>query len=396
MRLRTRHKVVFACLRPAQHVLCRIKYGFRAKVYKGIKPPYIILSNHISLLDPLMVSLSFRHPVYFVASDFLFSNTLPSKAVQYLVSPISITKGNADVNTVRQIVSVVKQGGAVGLFPSGNTSYSGKEAYIVPSTYKLIKMLKVPVILYRTDGLYGADPRWGRSTRKGKSVGQVQAVLSAQVVADMSVEQLQDRVVSTLQSPDQLLAISQYKSAHHAEYLERALFWCPQCNSLESLHSHKDTISCRSCGYSAVYNSDLTLTVNGQGKQYRRISEWFYDQLEYVKQLDFSEWDTNTPIFGDEQDNIYYKPKGQTKQLIHDKVSTTMYVDRLVVGSVTLPISDIVSIAMQNRGRILVYTKDSTYMIMGQNRTNHYKYIVMHRHLLNKQLGEDNYELLGL
>ncbi len=396
MKIRFRHKATSAILRLPVKAMVKIRYGFSGKVYRGIKPPYIILFNHVSLLDPLQVVQSFRHPIYFVASDFIFNKTKGSRIMQYLVSPISITKGSADVQTVKDIMSIVKQGGAVGLFPAGNTTYSGHEPYIPPSTYKLVKKLKVPVVLYRTDGLYGVDPRWGRELRRGKATGQVQRVLTVAELASMTTDEIAKVVRDNLQTPDNRLALGTYRSKHHAEYLERALFWCPQCHSMHSMHSSGDTFSCTSCGFSAVYHSDLTFTTNNPQYNYRRVSHWFDAQKQYIQQFDISKFDTNTPIFSDEGDSLYYKAKYQQKELIQQNITTTMYTDRLVMGDTVLPIMDIQGIAMQNRGRILIYSGDNTYMLLGQDRTCHYKYLAMNIHLHNLATGENNYELLGL
>ncbi len=396
MKIKFRHKATFGILRLPIKAFVKIKYGFSGKTFTDIKPPYIILFNHVSLLDPVEVAHSFKHPIYYVASDFVFNGTVGSRIMKYLVSPIGINKGNTDVQAVKEIMSIIKQGGAVGLFPAGNTTYSGIEPCIPHATYKLVKKLKVPVVLYRTDGLYGVDPRWGRALRRGKATGQVQRVLSVEELSTMTFDDIATAVRGTLQTPDDRLALGTYRSKHRAEYLERALFWCPQCHSTHSLHSSGDTISCKQCGYSALYNSDLTFTTNNQEHAFRRVSDWFEAQKDFIKNYDISTIDDDTVIFSDSGDSLYLKPRRQPRQLLQDNVDITLYRDRVVIGDTVLNIADIHSMAIQNRNRLLINTQDNTYMILAQPRTCHYKYLAMHVHLRNIAMGEDNYELLGL
>ena len=64
-----------------------------------------------------------------------------------LVGTIPKAKVIPDIETVNDIVQVVRrQKGIIGLFPEGAQSWNGSTLPLVPSTAKLLKLLKVPVV----------------------------------------------------------------------------------------------------------------------------------------------------------------------------------------------------------------------------------------------------------
>ena len=67
-----RHRFVFFLLSPFFRLFLKIRYNFAAERYNGKKTANFILSNHVCTLDPFMVSMSFRAPIYFVTSEHIF------------------------------------------------------------------------------------------------------------------------------------------------------------------------------------------------------------------------------------------------------------------------------------------------------------------------------------
>lgn len=389
--------IIYRILRFIVRIYMRIKYGFKATKFRGLKGPYIVLINHVSILDPLMISLSFKDEIRFLASDIIFDGSLGSKFVQSIFRPISIAKGSSDAGSVKAILKAVKNGDIIGIFPSGNTTYSGRTSKTQPTTYKLIKKLNVPCVLYRTDGLYGVDPRWGKQTRKGKSMGEVKRVLMPDELSKMSVDEIKEVVDATLSTPMEFLSLSSYKSKASAEYLERVLYLCPDCGSISSLYSEKDTISCTKCGYSASYGTDLRLAKIKGEKDYDVVSDWFYDQLEFLKNVDLNNYESDEVIFSDEGTRVSTKGKCEKRKLICENVTLSLTKEKLCFGDDYIEIGNITNIAPQNRNTMIVYTASGvTYVFNGTARTNHYKYISFITHIKFITYGENKYGFLEL
>ena len=85
--LKFRHRVVRVVLGPPLHLYCRLAYGIRiTKFREQEKRPYLILMNHQTAFDQFFVGLAFRGPVYYVASEDLFSKGWVSSLIRWLAS----------------------------------------------------------------------------------------------------------------------------------------------------------------------------------------------------------------------------------------------------------------------------------------------------------------------
>lgn len=122
-----RHKFYFALLRPIARLLaCR--YNFKTKSVKlDKKQNYLILSNHQGFLDPAFVAITIKRPIYFVASDVLWSRKWYVRLLLHAFGPIGMRKGAVDISCIRTLCSVVKEGGTVALFPEGNRQWNVRQ-----------------------------------------------------------------------------------------------------------------------------------------------------------------------------------------------------------------------------------------------------------------------------
>ncbi|AKO93980.1 lysophospholipid acyltransferase family protein [Priestia filamentosa] len=117
-------------------------YGFARGVVKSILTPLfrveiigkenipkdagvIVCSNHISNFDPPVVGMTFPRPVYFMAKAELFK--VPGlKTLLPKIYAFPVKRGLSDRDALRKGISILKEGGALGLFPEGSRSKDGK------------------------------------------------------------------------------------------------------------------------------------------------------------------------------------------------------------------------------------------------------------------------------
>ncbi len=254
-----RHNIIANILKPGVHLFFKLFFGLDLTKYKlNNNQPYLILSNHIGAYDPIFISLSFNRPIYYVASDHLFRLSIVSKILKFCFAPIPISKTMIDVKSIRHIRSVASESGCIGLFPSGNGSFNGEEAYISPSIGKLVKLLNIPVILYNLQGLYFCTPRWAANHRKGKFTGTIVKHISVEEIKKFSSEQLSDIIIKNLKTSAydiQQTNMQPYKGRNASMFLERALYTCPECHSRNTMQSNNDIFYCKECNYSVKYNT---------------------------------------------------------------------------------------------------------------------------------------------
>lgn len=367
--VKKRHTFVFAFLRLILRPIFVIRYRYRAKKSGLPKGAYLILSNHQTAMDPFFLSMSFRFPVYFISSDDIF-NLKVSPLIRYLVAPIPKSKSLRDVVAMKNVFRVIKEGGAVGIFPEGNRTVSGGQWEMTDAVAKLAKAVKVPLVLYNLHGGYGTDPRWGHSLRKGKFRGGVKRVLSAEELASLSTEELFALIKEELRVNDTSSGVS-FKSRKRAEYIERALYLCPVCGSISSFVSRKYKFTCKKCGASSTYTPELA--VSPQIGEYRRIYEWFeWEREEIVTRVLAGESVGDNGILF--RESVKFQKK---KKLAGDRVCIDK--DNLVIsgeaGESVYPLCDIVAMTMVGKKKFNFYYDGKILQVKGDRRFCAIKYV---------------------
>lgn len=84
----------------------------------------ILCGNHKSLLDPLAAGLAVGRPVRFMGKKELFRVPLLNGIIRAL-GAFPVDRGNADMTAVRTSLSILKEGGVLGIFPQGGRETGG-------------------------------------------------------------------------------------------------------------------------------------------------------------------------------------------------------------------------------------------------------------------------------
>lgn len=85
----------------------------------------LIASNHISMLDPILLGATIGRPIRFMAKSSLFRIPLLHGLLN-LLGAFPINRGSADPASLRTAINSIKEGDAVGIYPQG-TRYKKKD-----------------------------------------------------------------------------------------------------------------------------------------------------------------------------------------------------------------------------------------------------------------------------
>ena len=368
--VKKRHAAVFAFLRFAMAPFLWLRYHYRAEKAPIRKGPCIVLSNHQATMDPFFISKAFPFQLYFYASDDLF-NLKVSPLIRYLAAPIPKSKSVADLKAVMISLRVLREGGAIGITPEGNRTLSGRQWEMGDSVAKLVKTAKVPLVLFNLCGGYGTDPRWGVKIRRGtKFVGRVRRILTPEEYAGMSDEELFGVIKNEL-DVDDTLSGERYKSRRRAEYIERALYMCPVCGSIGTIHSHGTGFCCTSCKTEAEYTEDLKISPPVGG--YSRIYEWYeWERQEIVRRILGGEKISDGDILFRESVKLQKKIKLPGNTVTLDK-------DSLMIsggGAETrYPLAEIDAITAVGKKKFNFYYKGKILQVKGGKRFCAIKYV---------------------
>ena len=122
--MKPRHKVIQAIAKIVLAPYCRWKYGITIDKFKEQEDrPYLILYNHQTAFDQFFVGISFKGPIYYLATEDIFSMGWVSSIIRFVVAPIPIKKQTTDVGAVMNCLRIAKEGGTICLAPEGNRTY---------------------------------------------------------------------------------------------------------------------------------------------------------------------------------------------------------------------------------------------------------------------------------
>ena len=108
--------IVRGILQPFFHLYFRVQRNGREHI--PAKGPCIIAANHRSFLDPFVIGIMLRRPVYFVAKKELFANRLQAWFLNSL-GAFPIDRGAGDAGAMDLAREIVERGDCVVIFPEG-------------------------------------------------------------------------------------------------------------------------------------------------------------------------------------------------------------------------------------------------------------------------------------
>ncbi|HEU0290751.1 MAG TPA: 1-acyl-sn-glycerol-3-phosphate acyltransferase, partial [Burkholderiales bacterium] len=121
--------------------------------------PVLLVCNHVSFVDGLIIAAACRRPVRFVMHHSRF-NTPVLKFVFRTGRAIPIASARDDPALLEQaydeIAKALKEGDVVCLFPEGHVTETGEMQRFRPGVMRILERTPVPVIPMALRGLWGS------------------------------------------------------------------------------------------------------------------------------------------------------------------------------------------------------------------------------------------------
>lgn len=133
---------------------------FKARGVERLPPEggALLLCNHQSFLDPLLVGLPLRRPISYLARDTLFKVPFVGWILRHTyVLPLNREGGSSGV--IRETLRRMEQGFLVGIFPEGTRSVDGRLGPFKPGFAALVRRTDLPIFPV---GVAGANRALGR------------------------------------------------------------------------------------------------------------------------------------------------------------------------------------------------------------------------------------------
>lgn len=162
---------------------------FRGRVFNVQYVPKVgravIVSNHQSYFDPVMVGLGFEREASFMARDSLFQNRYFGGLIRHL-NAFPVRRGTADLGAIKESLRRLKAGGVLVTFPESTRSLDGKIAPMQAGVVLLARRTKSPIVPAFVHGAYEVWPRDRRIPRLRPLLVAFGRPIEIDELADMS------------------------------------------------------------------------------------------------------------------------------------------------------------------------------------------------------------------
>ncbi|GAB4107972.1 MAG: lysophospholipid acyltransferase family protein [Phycisphaeraceae bacterium] len=183
------------------HMLCYVLfvplYRYRAFGVRNIPRtgPVLLVSNHQSYLDPIIVGLGCSHRQFAaLARSTLFDNHPLFAWLIRMLNAIPVRQGESDVKAMRRCIEELEKGQALLIFPEGSRTPTGEVQPFETGTMLLIKRAMPPIVPVAIEGAYDV---WKRGTRP-KLTGRIAVMYGKPIPAKRVVEMGADRGLAYL------------------------------------------------------------------------------------------------------------------------------------------------------------------------------------------------------
>ena len=110
-----------------------------------IKGKAIIISNHISMWDPLIIGVVFPRQIFWMGKVELFKNRI-ARLFFKAMKAFPVRRGEGDLAAIRHAFRILRDGKLFGIFPEGRRVKTGEISRFEPGTSMIALKNDAPVV----------------------------------------------------------------------------------------------------------------------------------------------------------------------------------------------------------------------------------------------------------
>lgn len=357
------------------------------------KGPLLLVSNHPSPWDPILVPWSMVRQVHNLGTDQLLRVPYFGWMMPYF-SMIPFKKGMKDPAALAEVERRVKRGDAALIFAEGDRTWTGRSNPIKPGIGRMAKRLDVPVGFVRITTGHMQWPRWAKYPRSVPIL--VEHMALKKYDADATPEQITADV-------EKYISVDPYAVEIPPRSVGRRLAWglpeflwaCPSCHTQDAIElddDDDDCVACEECG--ARWRVDLANWMRAEGGPSRdmHIDEAYRTVVEHFGELPLMDAESYS------RDGIALEGQGQLQRIHYGKVEPEqlgagdlrLYHDRLEfqphspehAETLVIPFAPIKAVLMQVGNKLQIRTADENIQVIPAGHSTN-----MWKHFIDRHLG---------
>jgi len=390
------------------YTLLRFRPSYETpKEVRRLRPPYIVLADHVHPMDMFINGMGLKPIIRWVAADANFRTPFMKIVMTFLAGAIAKVKNRSDIVTLNKMKLLSSVGCVIGIYQEGERSWDGVSLPPVKGTDKLIRFLKLPVVYSHLEGAYLEHPRWSWSGNRTPINVRYELIIGRDEINSMALTEITRRITEAgtydewaYQRKTGQMLLGQKR----AEHMELVCFTCPECLSVNTLTSHGNNFSCSACKLTGSIDTygrffwEHPPAERPEGKIFESIRDWnlwqtglygnLVNQLYGDKSTDLSKLSSH--LFWEDRDNVHLKRGKRNQEMVNLGVgSARFYGDRIEFESsrdlIVMPLTDISSFSVFKQSFTEFYHNRNLYQFNFTSRSvSGYKWLMLFRLITEK------------
>ncbi len=252
----------------------------------GKREPCLILMNHSSFID-LKIASKLLYPrkynIVTTSDGFIGRNFLMRH-----VGCIPTKKFVADLSLIRDMMYAVKtHKSSILMYPEASYSFDGTATPLPESLGRCIQMLKLPVVLIKTEGAFTRDPLYNNlQLRKVKVSAKMEYLLSPEDLKTMKADEINALLAERFSFDNfkwQKESGVKVTEPFRADSLNRVLYKCPHCGAEGMTEGKGVTLTCHACNKVYEMLEDGSVRATEGETEFSHIPDWYAWERECVR-----------------------------------------------------------------------------------------------------------------
>lgn len=201
--------------------------------------PALVLMNHSSALDPLLLAFHLNRPLHFMVTEPFMADRFIARVFSWL-GQIPKRKLDYDTHSIRTMKQWTQLGGIAAVFPEGGLSWDGYPLPLQPGLNQFVSYLDVPVVIVRIINGDRFWPSWSKNSRR--------TTLRLEIDPPKHFkpgENIEDYVASHMAVNPETCLRWPSVGKNLAEGLSKFLRFCPKCGADNVLIERSNELLCQ-------------------------------------------------------------------------------------------------------------------------------------------------------
>ncbi len=332
--------------------------------------PYLLLPNHVSLLDPFWVGHPIGRPAWFMASRQVFRSRLLGPLLGSLGAFPKI-KYVKDRAAMARVSELYEAGQVVVIFPEAERSWDGRTLTVLPGIGRLVKRLDARVVFCRILTGHLFQPRWARWPRwvPVRLEYSEPRTWGPEATPESIAADVQAAIALDPDGPEARLRPGERTFRWRSAWgLESYLWACPACFALGALRPHPDdgdAVACTRCGAAWDLGLEGELRPRAGAAEPSTVAA-AYDAIRAhfgdPPVEDPARFERDGTILRCERARVGRVARGLDPEPWADG-PMSLRRDAVVVGERRIPFAEVVAVAMELGNKVQLRTAEALYQV---------------------------------